>query len=119
MKLQCIICAQALASATRLMALNEIPNEYRTGPFALGTQAYTFHRFTLFEAIEKTAAAGGKVIELFPGQKLSTNSEAKVDHNASAELIAEIKAKLEKHKILAVNYGVVRLPNNEEECRKV
>jgi hypothetical protein len=35
------------------------------------SQAYSFNRFTLFEAIEKNAMAGGKVIEFFPGQKIS------------------------------------------------
>jgi sugar phosphate isomerase/epimerase len=119
MKSLSFICAAVVLSATRLFALNEIPNDYRIGPFAIGCQAYTFHRFTFFEAVEKTAAAGGRIIELFPGQKLSTNSEAKVDHNASDEVITEIKAKLEKHQIRAVNYGVVGLPNNEQECRKV
>src|SRR5690349_16831488 len=113
MKSLSFICALAIASIARLLALNEIPDEYRTGSFALGCQAYTFHRFTFFEAVEKTAAAGGRVIELFPGQKLSPESDAKVDHNASEEVIVQIKAKLEKHKILAVNYGVVGLPNNE------
>src|SRR5690349_10718063 len=98
MKSLSLLCALAVFSGTRLLALNEIPDDARIGPFALGCQAYTFHRFTLFEAVEKTAAAGGKIIELFPGQKLSTNSEAKVDHNASDEVIQEIKAKLEKHK---------------------
>jgi len=119
MKSLSLFCALAICSGARLLALNEIPNEYRIGQFALGCQAYTFHRFTFFEAVEKTAQAGGRVIELFPGQKLSTNSEAKVDHNASDEVIEQIKAKLEKHKIRAVNYGVVGLPNNEQECRKV
>jgi sugar phosphate isomerase/epimerase len=119
MKLLSLLCALAICSGARLLALNEIPNEYRIGPFALGCQAYTFHRFTFFEAVEKTAATGGRVIELFPGQKLSTNSEAKVDHNAPDEVLEQIKAKLEKHHIRAVNYGVVGLPNNEQECRKV
>jgi sugar phosphate isomerase/epimerase len=119
MKSLSLICALALISAARLLALNEIPNEYRIGPFALGCQAYTFHRFTFFEAVEKTAAAGGRIIELFPGQKLSPDSDAKVDHNAPDEVIEQIKAKLEKHKIRAVNYGVVGLPNNEQESRKV
>jgi sugar phosphate isomerase/epimerase len=119
MKSLSFVCALAVFSGTRLFALNEIPDEYRIGPFAIGCQAYTFHKFTLFEAIEKTAAAGGKIIELFPGQKLSTNSDVKVDHNASAELIDEIKAKLKEHNIRAVNYGVVRLSTNEQESRKV
>jgi sugar phosphate isomerase/epimerase len=107
------------AAATRIFALNEIPDEYRVGPFAIGCQAYTFHRFTVFEAIEKTAAAGGKVIELFPGQQLSEDSDAKVDHNAPPEVIQKLKAKLKAHHILAVNYGVVAMPNNEQECRKI
>src|SRR5689334_19031315 len=101
MKSLSLLCALAICSGARLLALNEIPKEYRIGPFALGCQAYTFHRFTFFEAVEKTAATGGRVIELFPGQKLSTNSEAKVDHNASADVIEQIKAKLEKHHIRA------------------
>ncbi len=109
----------ALLFAAQSFALNEIPDEYRTGPFALGCQAYTFHRFTAFEAIEKTAAAGGKVIELFPGQKLSPENAALVHHAAPAEVLEALQAKLAQHKIKAVNYGVVRLPNNEEECRRV
>lgn len=109
----------ALLFSAQAFALNEIPDEYRTGPFALGCQAYTFHRFTTFEAIEKTAAAGGKVIELFPGQKLSPDSDVKLDHNSPPEVIAKLQAKLKQHNILPVNYGVVRLPNNEAECRKV
>jgi len=119
MRLLSFFCGLAIFSAIRVFALSEIPDEYRIGPFAIGCQAYTFHRFTFFEAVEKTAAAGGRIIELFPGQKLSTNSEAKVDHNASDEVIEQIKAKLSKHNIRAVNYGVVGLPNNEQECRKV
>lgn len=36
----------------------ELRAKCQIGGFALGCQAYTFHRFTAFEAIEKTAAAG-------------------------------------------------------------
>src|SRR5213076_2610737 len=98
MKSLSLLCALAICSGARLLALNEIPNEYRIGPFALGCQAYTFHQFTFFEAVEKTAAAGGRIIELVPAQKLNTKTNAKVDHNASDEVIAQIKEKLEKHK---------------------
>lgn len=107
-------------ASVALQAEPKIPMEYRIGGFAIGCQAYTFHRFSAFEAIEKTAAAGGRVIEFYPGQKLSKEEPAlKLDHNASPEIIEKIKAKLDQHKIVAVNYGVVGLPNNEEECRKV
>ncbi len=33
-----------------------IPDECKINGFAIGCQAYTFNRFTAFEAIEKTAA---------------------------------------------------------------
>ena len=97
-----------------------IPPECLTGGFAIGCQAYTFNRFTAFEAIEKTAEAGGKVIEFYPGQKLSSDHpELSVSHDASAEVLKQLKAKLAKHEIKAVNYGVVSVPNNETEARKV
>ena len=42
-----------------------------------------------------------------------------MDHNASDETIEKLKAKIKKHNLFAANYGVVGLPNNEAECRKV
>ena len=116
-KLSALLAAVWLAAAPLFAA--EIPKEYHIGGFALGCQAYTFHKYTTFEAIEKTAPAGGKVIELYPGQKLSPDSDVKIDHHASEEVIAKLKAKLDQHKVKAVNYGVVRLTNNEDECRKI
>jgi sugar phosphate isomerase/epimerase len=98
----------------------KIPDDHKTGGFAIGCQAYTFNRFTVFEAIEKTAETGGKVIEFFPGQKLSKEEpNVRWDHNASEETIAKVKAKLAEHRILAVNYGVVPIPKDEEGARKV
>lgn len=99
---------------------DKIPDEYKQGGFAIGCQAYTFNRFSLFEAIEKTAEAGGKVIEFFPGQKLSKEEPGvKWDHNASDDVIAKVKAKLEQHHLKAVNYGVVAIPKEEEAARKI
>jgi sugar phosphate isomerase/epimerase len=95
------------------------PEDAKISGFVLGCQAYTFNRFSVFEAIEKTAEAGGKAIEFYPGQKLSREEpNVKWDHNSSAEIIAKVKAKLEKEHILAVNYGVVGA-NSEAEWRKV
>src|SRR5205814_1186738 len=81
-----------------------IPDDCKIGGFAVGCQAYTFNRFTAFEAIEKTAQAGGKVIEFYPGQKLSPNhADVKCDHNLSDEMLAALKAKLAEHNVRAVN----------------
>jgi sugar phosphate isomerase/epimerase len=97
-----------------------IPDEYKTGGFFIGCQAYTFRLYTVFEAIEKTADAGGKVIEFFPGQKLSKEEpNVSFDHNASAETIQKVKDKLAQHHMKAVNYGVVQVPKDEDEARKL
>ena len=104
----------------QLQAEVQIPDEYKTSGFAIGCQAYTFNRFTAFEAIDKTAEAGGRVIEFYPGQKLSKEQpDVRWDHNASEETVAKIKAKLKERNIMAVNYGVVDIPKDEEAARKI
>ncbi len=120
-----LTCASFLVAATLAWTWpargeNMIPDEYKTGGFFIGCQAYTFNRYTVFEAIEKTADVGGKVIEFFPGQKLS-KEEPKVswDHKASAETIQKVKDKLAQYHLKAVNYGVVGIPKDEDEARKL
>jgi sugar phosphate isomerase/epimerase len=115
----------ALAVTTFLLAApvlaggSPIPEDRKIGGFAMGCQAYTFNRFSVFEAIEKTAQAGGKVIEFYPGQKLSPQqSDVKWDHNASAEVVEQVKAQLAKHSLRPVNYGVVG-GKDEAEWRKI
>ncbi len=108
------------ASASRPADSAAIPDEFKTGGFAVGCQAYSFNRFTAFEAIEKCAEAGGRVIEFYPGQKLCREEkDAELDHNLSDARIEKLKAKLAEHGVKAVNYGVVWLGKDEKECRKV
>jgi sugar phosphate isomerase/epimerase len=112
--------AMTLAAPLSLRAESKIPDDCKTGGFFIGCQAYTFNHFTLFEAIEKTAEAGGKVIEFYPGQKLSKEEPAvQWDHNASPQAIQKVKDKLAACKITAVNYGVVNIPKDEAEARKI
>jgi sugar phosphate isomerase/epimerase len=112
--------AATFALTGSLLAANKIPADCKTGGFFIGCQAYTFNKFTVFEAIEKTAQAGGKVIEFYPGQKLSKDEpNVKWDHNASAETIQKVKDKLAACKVRAVNYGVVGISKNEADARKV
>jgi sugar phosphate isomerase/epimerase len=115
-----VVAVAAIANMNSFAGMMNIPDEYKTGGFAIGAQAYTFNRFSVFEAIEKTAAAGGKVIEFYPGQKLSTQEpNVKWDHNASDDVIQKVKAKLAEHHVLAVNYGVVGIPKDESQARKI
>jgi len=109
-----------LLASQSTLAQPKIPGEYAVNGFAIGCQAYTFNRFTVFEAIEKTAQAGGRIIEFYPGQMLSKEEPAVIwNHNAPDEVIAKVKAKLAQYKIKAVNYGVVPIPKDEAGARKV
>ena len=108
------------ASCLPLLAEVDIPDANKVGGFAIGCQAYTFNKFTAFEAIEKTAAAGAKVIEFYPGQRLSKEEPTlSISHDASEEVIQKVKDKLAKHGVIAVNYGVVGIPKEEAGARKI
>src|SRR3981189_2075219 len=112
MRLLALVKCSAVVAAGILLARAEaaqppIGPEYRVGGFVLGCQAYTFHRFTAFEAMEKTAAAGGKTIEFYPGQSLSADDKkTKVDPNATDETIGKLKAKAKEHSLLIVNFAL-------------
>ncbi|MCS7090029.1 MAG: sugar phosphate isomerase/epimerase family protein [Verrucomicrobiota bacterium] len=95
-----------------------IPREVKIGGFAVGCQAWTFNRFTAYEAVEKTALAGAKVIEFFPGQRLRPDSELRWDHHASDEIISQMREHLVRYGIRAVNYGVVG-GRDETEWRRI
>ncbi len=85
------LCFVFLALSPSTRAENPIPNDCKAGGFAIGCQAYTFNHYTVFEAIEKTAATGGKVIEFYPGQKLSKEEpNVSFDHNASDEVLDKV-----------------------------
>ena len=86
----------------------------------LGMQAYSFNRFTFYEAVDKTRALGLRYIEAYPGQRLSKEKpDVKTDHSMSSQDKKEMLQKLREAGVKLVNYGVVGLPNDEAECRKV
>lgn len=86
----------------------------------LGSQAYTFNRFTFYEAVEKIASAGLDWVEAYPGQELTKEKpDARFSHTMPPETRAEVKEFLDQAGVKLVNYGVVGLPNDEGECRKV
>ncbi|MBK8095241.1 MAG: TIM barrel protein [Verrucomicrobiaceae bacterium] len=94
-----------------------IPDSAKVGQFYAGCQAYSFRLYTVFEAIDKTAQAGGKTIEFYPGQKF--DDTAKWDHNATPEMIEKIKKHLTDKGLTAVGYGVVKLGKDAAQDRKV
>jgi sugar phosphate isomerase/epimerase len=110
-----VMLAFALGSSLLPRAFADSQKDWR-----LGMQAYSFNRFTFYEAIDKTKALGMRYIEGYPGQSLSKEKpDIKADHNMSPEIRKEVLAKLRESGVKLVNYGVVGLSNNEAECRKV
>jgi len=94
------------------------PNAEKLG-WRVGCQAYSFNRFTFFEAVDKVASMGLKVIEAYPGQGLSPDQpDVKIGPDMSDEAKALVKAKLAEAGVKMVVFGVTGLPNDEAACRK-
>ena len=136
-RMKLLLTLAFFAASLPLTAAEPLPDSLKQGSFVIGCQAWTFNRFTVFEAIEKTAATGAKTIEFFPGQKLSKEEPdiqfghevgrgadrkkltEKLDDAATKAVWEKVKAKLKEHGITPVAYGVVGLSKEEAASRKV
>ena len=93
------------------------PAQYKTGGFALGVHAFTFVKFTAFEAIEKTAASGAKCIDLRPGQKLAPDDATPVGPGMGADKTKKLKDKVAASGLKLMGFGVVPIPRDEARAR--
>lgn len=96
------------------------PNADALG-WRIGCQLWSFNRFSFMEAIDKNASIGLKYAEAFPGQRLSPDlpEDVKFDHNMSEEHRALAVKHLADRGVTLVSYGVVGIPREEEEARKI
>ena len=85
--------------------------------FTLGVQAWTFTQFSAAEAIEMTARAGAKNIELFPGQTLKSGSNVKVGPEMGEEATQELRDLLSRNGLRAVAYGVTGIAKDPAQAR--
>jgi sugar phosphate isomerase/epimerase len=108
-------------AGSEMLPTNSHPTIDSYDGWRIGIQAWTFNRFTLYEAIDKTASLGLDWIEAYPhGQKLSKEKPDIIfGHEMPLEIRYEVKQKLADAGVTLINYGVVGLPNDEAECRKV
>jgi len=85
----------------------------------LGCQAYTFNRFSFYEAVDKIASLGLRYVEMYPGQRLSPEQpDVKTNESMTPAVRRELKQKLAGADVHLVCYGVCGLPNDEGACRK-
>ena len=106
----CMACETAQAQGA--------PNAEAMG-WRIACQAYSFNKFTFFEAVDKNASLGLKWIEAYPGQKISKDAEGTLDQNMTPEQQKIVLDKLKAAGIKLVNFGVVDLPGTEADARKV
>ena len=64
-----IVLLAAVLSVCWLSGVSAAQND----DWRLGIQAWSFRKFTFFEAVDKTASLGLKYIEAYPGQKFSAD----------------------------------------------
>ena len=84
----------------------------------LGVAAWSFNRFTFFEAVEKTSALGLPYIEAFEGQRVNAESAAKLDPGLSDAAIAAVRAKLKSANVTLTSLYIHELSSEEPLCRK-
>lgn len=114
-----LLLAPVVAAAA---PLDDIP---RIGGFVAGVQAWTFNQGTLFEAIDRTKAAGGNTLEVYlMGMKLSAETgEAVLDENLSDEHLALVKEKCADTGVRIINGYIgskqwTRIEQDEAQLRK-
>ena len=88
--------------------------------FAISVQCWSFKEFSLFEAIEMAAAAGMGGVEVFKGQKLGgDHGDVVFSEDLPDDKVQALLDHLKKNNLVAVNFGVVDIPNNEAKARKI
>lgn len=86
----------------------------------LGIEAYTFHKYTFFEAIEKTAELGLPYIGgLSFMQQVSKDIPKNCDQNLSEDELLKIRLKLESAGVRMPVYYAQTIPSDEAACRRL
>lgn len=85
----------------------------------LGVEAYTFHKFTFFETIEKTAKLGLSYIGGLSFQKVSADIPKNFDPKLSDDELRQVRLKLDAAGLRLLTYYIQDIPADEAACRKI
>jgi type 1 glutamine amidotransferase/sugar phosphate isomerase/epimerase len=84
-----------------------------------GIEAYTFHKYTLFEAIEKTAELGLAYIGGLSFQQVSKEIPKNFEPGLSDDELQQIRFKLDASGVRMLTYYIHDIPKDEAGCRRV
>lgn len=85
----------------------------------LGIEAYTFHKYTLFEAIDKTAQLGLPYMGGLSFQKVSKEIPKNFDTNLTGDELKQVRLKLDSAGICMLTYYIHQIPGDEVGCRRI
>jgi sugar phosphate isomerase/epimerase/type 1 glutamine amidotransferase len=85
----------------------------------LGIEAYTFSKFTFFEAIEKTAQLGLAFMGGLSFQKVSKDIAKNFDPQLSDDELRQVRLKLDAAGLRLLTYYFPQVPGDAAGCRKV
>ncbi len=85
----------------------------------LGVEAYTFHKFTFFEAVDKTAQLGLPFIGGLSFQKVGGDIDQNFEPGLTDVQLDKIRAKLNDAGLRLLTYYIQDIPADEAVCRKL
>ncbi len=85
----------------------------------LGITAYTFHKYTLFETIDKTAELGLGYLGGLSFQKVSDAIPKPFDCRLTDDELRQIRLKLDSAGVRLLTHFYAQIPGDEAECRRV
>ena len=85
----------------------------------LGITAYTFHKYTLFETIEKTEQVGLTYLGGLSFQKVSQDIDKNFEAGLSDEELKAIRLKLDDAGVRLLTHFYAQIPGDEAGCRRV
>ena len=116
-KMTSLVLAVFLAGITMAQCPTEHPDTDVYKDWKLGVQVWSFNRFTLFEAIDKTRSLGLDWVQVYPGQKVSKEMDAPFGRSLSTQKRQQVKDKLREANVSIVAFGVVGIPTDESDAR--
>jgi len=85
----------------------------------LGVEAYTFNKYTLFDAIDRTAQLGLPFMGGLSFQKVSKDIDKNFDPELTDDELKQIRLKLDASGVRLLTYYFHSIPGDEAGCRKI